>query len=183
MKEELLRILEQYPSWAAGISLLLSILVAVAGLIPSVFITAANILFFGFWPGLLLSFIGEAIGAMVSFLLYRKGFKKMAGKSLSRFPKLQRLTGATGREAFMLIFSLRLLPFVPSGLVTFAAAIGNAGFVLFAVASSAGKVPALLLEGYSVYEVGRFGTQGKLILLLAGAGLLIYLLVKRNEKK
>ena len=67
-------------------------------------------------------------------------------------------------KAFWLIFSLRLIPFVPSGLVTFAAAIGKVSAVTFLVASSVGKLPALLLEGYAVYQVAEFGWQGKVIL-------------------
>ncbi len=88
---------------------------------------------------------------------------------------------AEGKEAFYAIFALRLIPFVPSGLVTFTAAMGRAGLALFAVASSTGKIPALLLEGYAAYQVTAFGWQGKLILLLTGLYLL-YLLYKRWQK-
>jgi len=163
-------------------SLLLSIVVAVLGLVPSFFITAANILFFGFWQGTAISFAGEALGAAVSFLLYRKGFRKTSQKSLERFPKLQHLVNAEGRQAFWLVLSLRLLPFVPSGLVTFAGAIGSISFWSFVIASSLGKIPALLIEAYSVYQVVKFGWQGKAILALTGV-MLIYFLVRKRKKK
>nr|WP_309136131.1 hypothetical protein [Mesobacillus foraminis] len=55
------------------ISLLLNTLIAISGILPSAFLTAANILVLGFANGLLLSIAGEAIGAVVCFLLYRKG--------------------------------------------------------------------------------------------------------------
>ena len=80
MKETVLHLFEMHPQAAIGISLLLSILVAVAGILPSFFITAANILFFGFWEGTLISFIGEAVGALIAFWLYRKGFKKAVAR-------------------------------------------------------------------------------------------------------
>lgn len=160
--------------------MLVSIVVAVLGLVPSVFITAANLLFFGFWNGTLLSFLGETIGAAVAFFLYRNGFKKTSYGHLKKFPKLQRLLDANGREAFFLILSLRLIPFVPSGLVTFAAAIGNVSAFLFLVASSLGKIPALLLEAYAVYEVGRFGWQGKAVLAIAALLIIYAILKKRN---
>lgn len=153
-----------------------------AGLLPSVFITAANIIFFGFWKGTLISFLGEAIGAGVAFLLYRKGFKRLTEKSLKRYPKLQRLVAAQGKEAFYLIFSLRLIPFVPSGLITFAAAIGSVRFLVFFVASSLGKLPALLIESWSVYEVRAFGWQGKLILAVVAVAILVMLLRNRNKQ-
>lgn len=180
MKESLLQLFQQHPQAAVGISLAISIIVAVLGLLPSVFVTAANLLFFGFWNGTLLSFAGETIGAGVAFFLYRNGFKKTAHGHLKKFPKVQPLLHAEGRKAFLLIFSLRLIPFVPSGLVTFAAAIGNVTAVVFLLASSLGKIPALLLEAYSVYQVTRFGWQGKLVLALA-AVLLLYTALKKKR--
>jgi uncharacterized membrane protein YdjX (TVP38/TMEM64 family) len=178
LKENVLQLFEQYPQAAIILSLALSILIAVAGLIPSVFITAANILFFGFWPGTLISFIGEALGAAISFFLYRKGFKKHVDNKLHRFPRLETLIAAEGKQAFLLIISFRLIPFIPSGLVTFAAAIGRVSASVFILASSTGKIPALMLEAYSVYEVTRFGWQGKLILSVA-ALLLLYFTLKQ----
>jgi uncharacterized membrane protein YdjX (TVP38/TMEM64 family) len=51
---------------------------------------------------------------------------------------------------------------------------------VFLTASSLGKIPALLLEAYSVYQVTRPGWQGKLILALAAA-LLLFFLLKRKK--
>jgi uncharacterized membrane protein YdjX (TVP38/TMEM64 family) len=182
LKEELIQLFQQHPGLAVILSICISIIVAVLGVVPSVFITAANIIFFGFWEGVFISFLGEAIGALAAFYLYRKGFKKIASEKLQQFPRLQRLVEAEGREAFLLIFSLRLLPFVPSGLVSFAAAVGRVSGLIFLIASSLGKIPALLLEGYSVLEVSRFGWQGKLILFLT-AIILLWTLLKQHKNR
>ena len=58
--------------------------------------------------------------------------------------------------------------------LTFAAAIGTVRALVFVAASSLGKLPALLLEAYAVYEVTAFGWQGKLLLAIAGIALLIW---------
>ncbi len=179
MQESLLHLFKEYSQLAILISICISIIVAVLGIVPSVFITAANILFFGFWNGTLISFMGEALGAGISFLLYRKGFKKTAEKGLQKHPKVKRLMEAENTEAFYLIFSLRLIPFVPSGLITFAAAVGKVGFGIFLLASSLGKIPALLMEAYSVNEVTRFGWQGKFILAIVALAL-VYWIVKKS---
>jgi uncharacterized membrane protein YdjX (TVP38/TMEM64 family) len=178
MKEALLTFFQQYPNLALLSSLLISVLVAVLGVIPSFFITAANILFFGFWPGVFVSFLGEAVGAIVAFYLYRKGFKKEATQGLEKYSKAKALLQAENKQAFWLIFSLRLIPFVPSGLVTFAAAVGRVSALTFLVASSLGKAPALLLEGYAVYQVTQFGWQGKIILTIF-ALFLLYFVVRQ----
>lgn len=178
MKEALLQFFQQYPHLALAASLFISVLIAVLGVVPSFFVTAANLLFFGFWPGLLVSFLGEALGAVAAFYLYRKGFKKEAAQQLEKYKKVKALIEADNPQAFWLIFLLRLIPFVPSGLITFAAAVGRVSWPVFLAASSLGKLPALLLEGYAVYQVTTFGWQGKLILTLA-ALLLLYTVVRQ----
>ncbi|MFZ1453907.1 MAG: hypothetical protein WAT20_14470, partial [Ferruginibacter sp.] len=86
MVDSLLQLFKEHQDLAIVISICASILVAVLGVVPSVFITAANILFFGFWNGLFISFLGEALGAGIAFLLYRKGFKKPVEKKLDTYP-------------------------------------------------------------------------------------------------
>ena len=55
------------------------------GVIPSVFLTGANLIVSGFWPGTFISFVGEVLGAIVSFLLYRKGFKNYMDNCFTKY--------------------------------------------------------------------------------------------------
>ena len=79
--------------------------------------------------------------------------------------------------------SLRLLPFIPSGMVTLGAAAGRVSLIIFLLASSLGKLPSLVLEGYSVYQVTRFGWQGKIMLLLVALGVLVYAFKMLQNKR
>ena len=182
MREHLIDIFTQHPHAAIFISLLISIMVAVLGIIPSVFITAANILFFGFWPGTLISLGGEAGGAIIAFLLYRYGCKKVSQNSLAKYPRVHKLVDSSGKDAFVMILALRLIPFVPSGLVTFAAAIGKVSPPVFFVASTSGKIPSLLIEAYSVAQIAEFTWQGKLLLVFTAVGLLVWIVRARGKK-
>lgn len=181
MEEIILIIFEKYSSIALLISILISIVVAIFGVVPSVFVTTANIVFFGFWIGAFVSFLGEAIGAMIAFLLYRKGFRKISMNVLDRHPKLKTLLFKEGKEAFYLIVSFRLLPFVPSGFVTFISSIGKVSFPIFAIASTVGKIPALVVEVYSVYQVTQWTWQGKTILFIMAA-YMFYIALKKRRK-
>ncbi len=49
-------------------------------------------------------------------------------------------------KVFILIILFRILPFVPSGLVTGGASLTTISGVRFMIASSIGKIPALILE-------------------------------------
>lgn len=182
VQAELLRIFQQHTDWAIAISLMLSIAVAVAGILPSVFITAVNIYFFGFWQGTLISIAGEAIGAAISFLLYRYWFRTGMQSSLQRFPKAAKLVQSTGKEAAILVIAMRLLPMVPSGIVTFAAAIGKMGFYPFVVSSTIGKIPALLMEASIVK--GFIVASWKVQLLLLAIGVVVFVIffaVKKDK--
>ena len=182
MKEQLIELLGTYPVAGVFISIALNILISVLGVVPSVFLTAANLIVFGFWKGTLISFTGEALGAAVAFLLYRKGFQKMAEQKLMRYPKAKKLLNSGGMEAFSLILSLRLMPFVPSGVVTFAAAISQVPLWVFLIASTIGKAPALIMEAYSVYEITRWTGTGKLILVLSSLFILVFAVKKYNNR-
>jgi uncharacterized membrane protein YdjX (TVP38/TMEM64 family) len=181
MEEQIIDLLLLYKEAAIFISIFINILIAILGVMPTVFVTAANIAVFGFWEGTLLSFIGEALGAVVAFWLYRKGLKKISEVKLSKYKKGKELMEVRGKEAFYLILALRFLPFIPSGIVTFFAAIGSVSISIFALASSLGKVPAMLIEAYSVYQVTNWTWQGKMILFLAAIYFLILVFRKRKS--
>lgn len=183
MEQQIIALFRTYEPFAFFISIAINIVISILGVVPSVFLTAANLAVFGFWKGTFLSFVGEAVGAIVSFVLYRKGFHKLSETKWFSYPKVKRLLEAEGVEAFSLILSLRLLPFVPSGLVTFVAAIGHTSLLIFIIASSLGKLPALLLEAYSVYQVMNWTWQGKVISTLLSVFLFIFTWKKITRKK
>ncbi|OEF99033.1 hypothetical protein BHF71_02245 [Vulcanibacillus modesticaldus] len=168
MELEIISLFENYKEFAVIISLLINVIIAILGVIPSVFITGANLVFFGFWEGVLISFLGEALGAIIAFVLYRKGFRNISVKILNDYPKIKKIIELEGKEAFVSIISLRLMPFIPSGVVTMAGAIGKVSLLNFAVSSSIGKIPALLIEGISVYNILSFTIVGKIILIIIG---------------
>jgi uncharacterized membrane protein YdjX (TVP38/TMEM64 family) len=184
MREAILQFFQDYPHIAVLSAFVFSVVVAFIGLVPSFFITAANVHFFGLVEGLLITFFGEAVGALLAFILYRKGFKKGVTHKLEKYKKAKALLEADQRDAFWLIFSLRLVPLVPSGLVTFTAAMGRITAIGFLFASSLGKLPSLLLEAYAVYQVVHFSWQGKLILILFAAFLLYFVVrhIVRSKK-
>ncbi len=168
MEINIIALLDKYVEYAIIISVSINILVSILGVIPSFFITAANIIFFGFWQGITVSFFGETLGAIITFILYRKGFKNISNKKIDKYPKAKKVIYLKGRKAFLSIFSMRLMPFIPSGIITMLGAIGEISLLSFSISSSIGKIPALLIEGFSVYNIITFTWIGKLILFIFG---------------
>lgn len=168
----------------AVISIALNILIAVVGILPSAFITIGTVGFFGFSMGLVVLIIGEAAGAIVSFILYRKGVNK-----LSTYLKIQhlenkylgKLKNTGGMTAFFLVILLRIIPFIPSGAVTLTAALSKMRLIPFSLASTLGKIPALFIEAYSINHVLQLPFESQLTVILTVCILsLLYFLWKRK---
>ncbi|RTR28139.1 TVP38/TMEM64 family protein [Robertmurraya yapensis] len=175
------------PLLASFISILLNIAVAIAGIIPSTFITIGTVSILGFKIGVVILILGEAAGALISFSLYRRGILKLSRNSQynkveNRF--LYRLKDSNGIQAFFMVILLRVLPFVPSGIVTLTAAISKIGTIPFFMASTLGKIPALIIEAYSLVYILNFGTE--LQILIAVMALLIiftYIALRKASNK
>lgn len=170
----------------AVLSIAGNVFIAVLGVVPSAFITAANISYFGFEYGLIVSIIGEAVGAIISFWLYRKGFSFLNNKFTVKWKifhlLLERLRHTNGFEAIILVLLLRLLPFVPSGVVTLTAAISKMGMLSFAAVSTIGKIPALYLEAYSVNSFLGFDTTIQLIITFVLVVVLLAIYYTKNKR-
>ena len=101
MEEQVITLLSTYEELAIVISIFLNIIISILGLVPSVFLTAANIVVFGLVEGTIISLIGEAMGAVVSFILYCKGLRKFSSAKFMANPKISKLLNAGGKEAFL----------------------------------------------------------------------------------
>ncbi|TSI04736.1 TVP38/TMEM64 family protein [Lysinibacillus sp. BW-2-10] len=178
MTETFLNVLEHAGLFALIISITVNVLVSIIGVLPSVFITAANLLFFGLYNGLIVSIIGEGLGAIVSFVLYRKGLKSWRFKDFQH-PVMFKLNDLEGYKAFWIILSLRILPFVPSGVITLGSAFSKVSLSLFAIASTLGKIPSLIIEAGAIYGFMQVELKWKVLMIIAT---ILFLLWKIKNK-
>ena len=183
METLLFELFDIHWSLAVVISILLNTLISISGVLPSTIITIVNIGTFGFAYGLLLSIAGEAIGAIVSFYLYRKGLQKWGVTKKFTHPYFARLLQSNGWNAMVLIFSLRLMPFMPSGAVTFVSACSQVSAIHFAIASTIGKIPALLLEAMVIYGVFQMDARLQFILFTGVGAVFVIVWLKRRAKQ
>ncbi|MGG0717189.1 VTT domain-containing protein [Robertmurraya massiliosenegalensis] len=182
----MLELFAPYPTIFSIISILLNILIAIIGILPSTIITLGTVGVLGFNLGVVILIIGEAVGAIISFTLYRRGLRK-----LSTYPKfnkfenrfLAKLKESDGVEAILIVVLLRVLPFVPSGIVTLTAAISKIGLLPFSIASTLGKIPAIILEAYSVIYFLNLGTQWQVLIAVVILLLFLFYQVWKNSSK
>jgi uncharacterized membrane protein YdjX (TVP38/TMEM64 family) len=165
-------------------SIMVNVFISLSGVLPSAFLTAANIAIFDLKMGLVVSIIGEAAGAVVSFILYRKGLTKISVQGKWKNKLLVKLQHTKGLEAVFLVLILRILPIIPSGVVTLFAAYSKMGIYSYSIASTIGKVPSLFIEAYAVKSAFELSTESQLGLSIFLILLLIiyYIFKKRNRK-
>ncbi|MCX7748053.1 MAG: VTT domain-containing protein [Clostridia bacterium] len=168
---------------AVPASIVLSIMIAVIGVLPSLFVTSANVILFGPYYGFFISWTGEVIGAWVSFYLYRLGFKSRIEKLGKDHALIGRITSSHGKKTGLLIFQARLIPYVPSGFVTLAAAISNVSLSLFLLSSSLGKLPSIALEALVSNHIISLNPNWVRLLLTLTSLTLIIFIIKGNIRR
>ncbi|MDU5110562.1 MAG: VTT domain-containing protein [Clostridium sp.] len=179
--ESIVSLLQDYSMYSIPISLLISIVIALLGVVPSVFVTGANILFFGPFYGFLISLLGETIGGYISFLVYRLGFKKGAEGIKHKHKLLKSIVEGEGKGVGFLIFEGRLIPFIPSGFVTLAASISNVNGLIFVISTFLGKIPSIALEALVSYDLLNIKENYIRLGFTIVALILLYLTLKKSK--
>lgn len=161
--------------WAVVISLGLNILQTFVVFMPSVFLSGANALVFGLFWGTLVSWLGEVIGAVIAFGIYRclgRGSVEELEKSRGYLQKIDELSS---RRGFGIVLILRVLPAMPSGIINLLAALSKISFAAFITATAIGKLPSLVLESFIGHDLFAWRENLARLLILAALAMLGYL--------
>ncbi|WP_409178764.1 TVP38/TMEM64 family protein [Brevibacillus fortis] len=164
-------------------SILLNIVISVAGVLPSIFLSGANAVVFGLYGGFLISLTGEVVGACIAFFLYRYTIQKADRREkLKSFKWVHAINGTTSFRKCLAIVLLRLNPMMPSGVVNLGAALTNITFVQFLVATLLGKVPSMVFETFVGHDLITFSENKFRLLFALLAGALVFLLFWKKGK-
>lgn len=168
---------------AIVISILLNVLISVLGVVPSVFLTGANILVFGLWGGFFVSWAGEIVGAVVSFLLYRWGVQSVAKIPTGHWKLFRTVNSLPGLRQIYFLTVLRMAPFIPSGIVNLLGAVTSVSLFHFFIATALGKFPALLLETAFSYNVITLGKNYIYLVISMIVAVLLYWGIKKELQR
>lgn len=138
--------LDQFGIWAILISIVLNIVISISGVLPSVFLSGANAIVFGMPLGFTVSLCGEAIGAFITYWLYRKGITTLRKDKSSYGRWGTAFSNASQTRQFFLMLIARVTPFVPSGVITFFGAWTGMNIYSFMIATILGKAPSIAAE-------------------------------------
>lgn len=138
--------LSELGPWAA-IVFVAAYVVASITLAPAFLLTMAAGAVFGLWRGILLVFVGAALGASAVFAIASPLARSRLLRRLDRDPRVAAVRHAVTGQGAWVMFLLRLSPAVPFVLLNYALALSGARYRDYLVAS-VGMLPAIVVYVY-----------------------------------
>lgn len=154
--QETVAYIDSFGMWAMVFSFLLDVLINALGFLPSIFVSTANGLLFGLIPGIILSWLAETAGVIISFVLMRTILRSSAEKLIAKSKYLQKADDFSGRNGFKIMLILRAMPYFPSGILTALGAVSRISLKDYALANLIGKFPSTSLEVIIGHDVVNY---------------------------
>lgn len=131
-----------------------AVIQAVVPVIPFIILCCANTLLFGIVKGTIITWAATLLGASITFYLARLMGFEWASKKYKRI-NMDFINEISGYKGFLIILTLRLLPYFPAPLVNISAGVSGLKYHWFLLASAIGKLPFIIgygLLGYSLVQ-------------------------------
>lgn len=166
--------IQSFGAWAIAFSFFMDVLVNALGFLPSIFISTANGLLFGIPVGIVVSWLAETAGVIISFLLMRTVLRSSAEKLISKSPYLTRLDEFSGERGFTLMLIARTLPYFPSGILTALGAVSRISVRDYVLSNLIGKFPSTALEVIIGHDAVMFREHMDRLAAIVVAATLVY---------
>ena len=132
--------------WALPVAVAAFAILAFIG-VPQFVLIAAAVVAFGTWAGLVYSWIGTMVSALIGFYVGRlagaRTLKSLSGDSMSRFMEM------VGANGFLASLVVRLVPSAPFIVVNMAAGVTPMRVAAFAAGTALGIIPKIALTAFA----------------------------------
>ena len=128
------------------VTILLFVIMTFTIVFPFMILSGAAGIVYGLWSGILISWTGEVVGAVVMFVFARFFFREMVEGLISKSIYLKKVDDYSAENGFKALLIARLLPLAPSGIITAVAAISKMSFKDFILATLIGKFPPVVIK-------------------------------------
>lgn len=164
---ELANWLLSFGAWAVIISIIVMIIQTIATPVPLFLVAGANGFIFGVAWGMVITLVGALLGATVAFYMARVIARDYFSRRLSKYmPQVDEMSNKSGAKV---IFLARLVPILPSSIISYAAGLSKVSFSAFFVASVFGKLPEIVIYtilGHSLERAEGLITRVTVIIIL-----------------
>ena len=179
----LVEYLRSFGSWAIVVSFFLDVLINAGSIFPSIFLSTANGLIFGLPLGILISWLAETVGVVISFLLMRFFFRSTAEKLIAKNNSLKHIDEASGKHGLEWMAFARALPYFPSGILTAVGAVSSISVRDYVIANLIGKFPSTALEVVIGHDLVNYKEHSERLAILVILVVLIFWGYKKYRNK
>ena len=176
-------VLQSYGPWAMVISFVLDVLINALGFLPSIFFSTANGLLFGVVPGIIISWLAETVGVVLSFMIMRYILRDTAHKVIEKSEFLLKVDDFSGKNGLAVMLFARTIPYFPSGVITALGAISQISLRDYIIANLIGKFPSTALEVIVGHDAVLLQDNlGRLMVVIVAATVVYFLLWKGYQR-
>lgn len=176
-------VLQSYGPWAMVISFVLDVLINALGFLPSIFFSTANGLLFGVVPGIIISWLAETVGVVLSFMIMRYILRDTAHKIIEKSEFLLKVDDFSGKNGLVMMLFARSIPYFPSGIITALGAISQISLRDYIIANLVGKFPSTALEVIVGHDAVLLQDNlGRLTVVILIASVIYFLLWKGYQR-
>lgn len=136
------------------ISILIMVLQTLFTPLPLFLVAGANGFIFGILEGIFITLVGAMIGATIAFYLARLFGRELVSRWIKK-PHLSKVDSMSTSNGIKMVFLARLVPVIPSSLVSYLAGLSKISFKGFFVASIFGKMPEIIIYTALGHSLGR----------------------------
>ena len=179
----LVEYLRSFGPWAMVVSFFLDVLINAGSIFPSIFLSTANGLIFGLPLGILISWLAETVGVVISFLLMRFFFRSTAEKLIAKSNSLKHIDEASGKHGLEWMAFARALPYFPSGILTAVGAVSSISVRDYVIANLIGKFPSTALEVVIGHDLVNYKEHSERLAILVVLVVLIFWGYKKYRNK
>ena len=178
--------LRSFGPWSIAIILALFIVMTFTVVFPFMILSGATGIIYGLFWGVIISWIGEVIGAIFMFIFARYFFRQCIAIWVQKSEYLKQVDDYSAENGFKALLIARLLPLAPSGIITAVAAISRMRFKDFFLATLIGKLPPVVIKVLLGHDLVFAGENMTRLILVIVAIIIIYMGLwwsKRRQKK
>ena len=179
----LVEYLRSFGPWAMVVSFFLDVLINAGSIFPSIFLSTANGLIFGLPLGILISWLAETVGVVISFLLMRFFFRSTAEKLIAKSNSLKHIDESSGKHGLEWMAFARALPYFPSGIWTAVGAVSSISVRDYVIANLIGKFPSTALEVVIGHDLVNYKEHSERLAILIILVVLIFWGYKKYRNK
>jgi len=153
--------------WAVLISIVVMIIQTIATPVPLFLVAGANGFIFGIAWGVVITLVGALLGSTVAFFMARFLARDFFTRRLSKYmPQVEEMSRKSGVRV---VFLARLVPILPSSVISYAAGLSRMSFKGFFLASVFGKLPEIIIYtalGHSLERAEGLLTKVTVLIVL-----------------